>query len=202
MKYLLISLSVLLFACASFPKKNNLERINSDTPAVINPYFSDLSMDYIYKAKINFAEKSFGGIFVIKKLGPEHHRVVFTTEMGNKLFDFSFIKDEFRINFILSEMDKKILINLLRRDFTVLINENPIILQQFQTLGDSIFFETRIKNNTYFYLTVDERLHKILETKGSKEKSDYIFTEIENDHAGKIKIRHKNIKLTIDLKAI
>jgi hypothetical protein len=41
-----------------------------------------------------------------------------------------------------------------------------------------------------------------LETKGSKEKSDYIFTEIENDHAGKIKIRHKNIKLTIDLKAI
>ena len=99
-------------------------------------------------------------------------------------------------------MDKKILINLLRRDFTVLINENPIILQQFQTLGDSIFFETRIMNNTYFYLTVDERLHKILETKGSKEKSDYIFTEIENDHAGEIKIRHKNIKLTIDLKAI
>lgn len=202
MKYLLISLTFLLFACASFPKKNNLERIKGDTPAVINPYFSDLSMDYIYKAKINFAEKSFGGIFVIKKLGPEHHRVVFTTEMGNKLFDFSFIKNEFRVNFILSEMNKKILINLLRKDLFVLTNENPIILHHYQKMGDSIFLMSKIKNYTYFYLTADERLHKILETKRGKDKLDYIFTEIENDHAKEIKIRHKNIKLTIDLKAI
>ncbi|MEG3657146.1 hypothetical protein V5097_07010 [Arenibacter palladensis] len=202
MKYFLISLTLLLFACASFPKKNNLESISGHTPTVINPYFSDLAMDYIYKAKINFADKSFGGIFVIKKMGPEHHRVVFTTEMGNKLFDFSFIKNEFRINFIPNEMNKKILINLLKRDLFVLINENPKILNQYRKMGDSIFLETKLKNNTYFYLTADERLHKILKTKGSKDKSSYIFAEIENDHAREIKIRHKNIKLTIDLKAI
>ena len=202
MKYLLISLALLLFACASFPKKNNLERIHGDAPTVINPYFSDLSKDYIYKAKINFAEKSFGGIFAIKKLGQEHYRVVFTTEMGNKLFDFSFFKNEFKINFILSEMNKKILINLLKKDLFVLTSENPNILNYYHKIGDSMFYETRIKNNTYFYLTVDERLHKILEIKGNKEKSNYIFTEIENDHAREIKIRHKNIKLTIDLKAI
>lgn len=125
MKYLPISLTFLLFACASFPKKYNLGRIDSDVAIAVNPYFSDISMDYIYKAKINFGEKSFGGIFVVKKFGPEHHRVVFTTELGNKLFDFSFIKNEFRINFILSEMNKKILISLLKKDFLSLPMKTP-----------------------------------------------------------------------------
>jgi hypothetical protein len=202
MKYLLISITLLLFACASFPKKKNLERTVGDVPTIINPYFSNLSMDYIYKAKINFAEKSFGGIFVIKKLGPKHHRVVFTTEMGNKLFDFSFINNEFKINYILDELNRKILINLLKRDFFVLTNENPIILKHYQKTGNSIFLETKIHNKTYFYLTADDKLHKILETKGSKVKSDFIFTATENNHAKEIKIWHKNIKLTIDLKAI
>tara|TARA_R110000868_G_scaffold21614_12_gene89600 strand:- start:25538 stop:26146 length:609 start_codon:yes stop_codon:yes gene_type:complete len=202
MKYLLISLTVLLFACSSYPKKHNLERKIGARPTISNPYFSDMAKDYIYKAKINFVEKSFGGIFVVKKLGDEHHRVVFTTEMGNKIFDFSFIKNEFKINFILKEINKKILINFLKRDFYVLINENPKILNQYEKTGDTIFMETQINNNTYFYLTADQQLHQILETRGNKEKSDYIFTEVENNHAKEIKIRHKNIKLTIDLKAI
>lgn len=202
MKYLLISLTVLLFACSSYPKKHNLERKIGVRPTISNLYFSDMAKDYIYKAKINFVEKSFGGIFVVKKLGEEHHRVVFTTEMGNKIFDFSFIKNEFKINFILKEINKKILINFLKRDFYVLINENPKILNQYEKTGDTIFMETQINNNTYFYLTADQQLHQILETRGNKEKSDYIFTEVENNHAKEIKIRHKNIKLTIDLKAI
>jgi hypothetical protein len=202
MKYLLISITLLLFACGTFPKKNNLERLTGELPAIYNPYFSDLFIDYVYKAKINFVGKSFGGIFVIKKLGPEQHRVVFTTEMGNKLFDFSFIKNEFKINFILDELNRKILINLLKKDFFVLTNENPNILSQYQKTGDSIFLETEIHNKTYFYQTVDDKLHKILETKGSTEKSVFIFTATENNHAKEIKIWHKNIKLTIDLKAI
>lgn len=202
MKYLLTSLIALLLACSSYPKKNNLERKIGVTSTISNHYFSDMAKDYVYKAKINFATKSFGGIFVIKKLGEEHHRVVFTTEMGNKIFDFSFIKNEFKINFILEEMNKKILINLLKRDFLVLTNENPKILNHYEKPGDTIFLETQIENKTYFYLTANQQLHQILETQGGKEKSDYIFTQVENNHAREINIRHKNIKLTIDLKAI
>ncbi|MCK0145106.1 hypothetical protein MWU78_05555 [Arenibacter sp. F26102] len=202
MKYLLTSLIALLLACSSYPKKSNLERKIGTTSTISNPYFSDMAKDYVYKAKINFGTKSFGGIFAVKKLGEGHHRVVFTTEMGNKLFDFSFIKNEFKINFILDEMNKKILINLLKRDFHVLTNENPEILNHYDKPGDTIFLETRKENKTYFYLMADQQLHRILETRGGEEKSDYIFTQIEDNHAREINIRHNNIKLTIDLKAI
>ncbi len=202
MKYLLTSLIALLLACSSYPKKSNLERKIGTTSTISNPYFSDMAKDYVYKAKINFGTKSFGGIFAVKKLGEGYHRVVFTTEMGNKLFDFSFIKNEFKINFILDEMNKKILINLLKRDFHVLTNENPEILNHYDKLGDTIFLETRKENKTYFYLMADQQLHRILETRGGEEKSDYIFTQIEDNHAREINIRHNNIKLTIDLKAI
>ena len=58
MRYLLISLSVLLLGCSSYPKKMDFEisEINSDT--ILNPYFSDLNIDYIYKAQIEIKEKN------------------------------------------------------------------------------------------------------------------------------------------------
>lgn len=202
MKYFLISCTALLLACGSYPKDHNLDKKVGDPIFITNPYFSDITKDYVYKAKIAFADKSFGGLFVVKKLGKDSHRIVFTTEMGNKILDFSFIENEFKVNFILKEMNKKIIVNLLKRDFYVLINENPNILNHYEKPGDTIYTETLIKNKTYFYLTADQQLHQILETHRAKEKADYRFLGIVDNHAREIIIRHKNIKLNINLKAI
>ena len=77
------------------------------------------------EANINAFDNNFGGIFIVKKLGPKHHRIVFTTELGNKIFDFTFKEDSFKVNQILKELDKKLLINILKSDFKTLIMENP-----------------------------------------------------------------------------
>src|SRR5690606_33245610 len=110
-------LCLLVLNCGSYPKKQNFQSKDSALKNIKNPYFSDASKDYIYKASIDVYGKNFGGLLIIKKIANNQHRVAFTTEMGSKLFDFTFTEDDFKVNFILDELNKKILINILKKDF-------------------------------------------------------------------------------------
>ena len=92
MRILLTSLLFLFVGCASYPIKNGFTSTQTSVQAITNPYFSDSAKDYVYKAQIKAFDKNLGGILAIKKLGEAHHRLVFTTEMGNTIFDFTFIK--------------------------------------------------------------------------------------------------------------
>lgn len=203
MRYFLISCSALLMACSSYPKKHDFRRAeNTAAHKVINPYFSDVDRDYVYKAKITFSNRSFGGLLVVKKMGNTHHRIVFTTEMGNKLLDFSFEGNTFRVNYILEEMNRKILINLLKKDFYVLIHEQPSVLYQYMGSEGNALLETKIGQDTYFYLQKGQNLEKIIATGKGREKTVYVFSDLDDHLAREIDIAHKNIKLNINLKSI
>jgi len=146
MRYLLSSfLIALCFSCSSYPKKNGYETVENTVKQTVNQYFSDHSKDYVYKANINVFKNTFGGIFIVKKLGENHHRVAFTTEMGNKIFDFTFLENEFKVNHILKDMNKKILINILKNDFKVLLTENPTIKSTFLK-NETLIYETDINH--------------------------------------------------------
>ena len=199
MRYLLISICFICFGCASFPEKNNLETI-AFTSNITNSYFATPSQDYIYKANIEVYDNTFGGIFIVKKIGEQQHRIVFTTEMGNKLFDFTFNKDAFTVNYILDDLNKKILINILKKDFKVLITENPKTKNTFKGNNQDVF-ETNIQGNKYYYFKKDY-LFKIIRANRSKEKVRFLFTDINDNIAQHIEIIHSNIKLKINLKSI
>jgi len=168
---------------------------------VYNPYFSDNSKDYVYKAKIDVYNKSFGGIFIVKKIAEANHRVVFTTEMGSKIFDFTFHNDDFKVNYILEEMDKKLFLNILEKDFRLLIRENVSIFSK-SVKGMSEMLETKILGKKYYYAFKQGKLNSITRVKMGKEKLQLIFSDISDATAKNIQILHHNIKLTIKLKSI
>jgi len=202
MRYLISSIVLVLFvSCASYPRKNGFSETTLVQNPVENPYFSYVSKDYIYKANIDAFGNSFGGIFIVKKMGQDHHRIAFTTEMGNKIFDFTFIGEEFKVNHILKEMDKKILINILRNDFTVLVKEHPSIEKLFQKNSNSMY-RTSIGKKKYYHFLYKDRLVKVVRVGSSKEKVEFTFSEIEDNIARQIQILHKNFNLKIILKAI
>ena len=188
-------------ACGSYPKENNLKETEITSKEIGNPYFSDPSRDYVYKARITKQKKEFGGIFIAKKLGPDWHRVVVTTELGSKFLDFSFEGDKFIVNYLLPEMDKKVLVNTLKNDFRALITENPQVLETFKK-NDLEIFETKHDNEKYYYFYSDGQLEKIIWASGKKEKIEYLFLECRENIANKIQITHKNISLQITLNAI
>ena len=196
MRYLLISLCFLFVGCASYPKKNNFKNTEISAPEVLNPYFSDEAKDYVYKAQITVYDKHFGGIFIVKKIAANEYRVVFTTEMGNKIFDFSYINDDFNVNYILKELDKKLLINLLQKDFKVLIEERPVLLNSYISNEEEVF-EVIIYNKKHYYFTSNNQLEKIVKISSGKEKTIFIFSEINGILANNIEVEHSKIKINL-----
>ncbi len=176
-------------------------RIDTSSISVLNPYFSDTAQDYIYKANISAFNTNFGGIFVVKKLGAKHHRIVFTTELGNKIFDFAFDGDDFKVNHILKELDKKLLINILRNDFKVLVTESPEVEKAYLLKEDTVY-QTNILGKNHFYFSGQNQLYKITKVRGGKSKVEFLFSEINDNIAQYIEISHQNINLTIKLKSI
>ncbi|WP_310992927.1 hypothetical protein [Aequorivita marina] len=201
-RFLIISLlfGALLSSC-SLKTTEGLRQVGFNRVEVNNPYFSNPTIDYVYKAKIQLYRKNFGGILILKKLGPKNHRIVFTTEFGSKLFDFQFEGDSFTKHFVVKDLDKKFIINTLRKDFKLLITErakvSAVYLKDNQRL-----YKTQSDGSFNFYFLDDEAevLQKIVNTSKTKEKVEIGFNTYEKkDIADRICIKHHNIKLTIEL---
>ena len=202
MRFLLTSLLLMLcISCTSYPKRNHFNPTVTSRVSILNPYFSDTAQDYIYRANIKAFDKNFSGIFIVKKLGIEHHRIAFTTELGNKIFDFTFEGDKFKVNHIVKELDKKLLINVLRNDFEVLVKENPLLEKTFVYKKDTVY-QTTILGKDHFHFCRQKQLYKITQIKRGKHKVEFLFSEINDDLANYIEINHRNLRLSIRLKSI
>ncbi len=200
-RFLAISfLAILLLVSCSLKTTEGLRQVHFNKTNVENPYFSNPEIDYVYKSKIEVYNKNFGGILIIKKTGSESHRVVFTTEFGSKLFDFQFEDDTFTKNFVVEELDKKFIINILKDDFKLLVNEKTKILEVYESENQRIYKTHNDERfNFYFINAGTGQLQKIVNTSKTKEKMEIDFTSSDGKIADTIAIKHSNIKLTIDL---
>lgn len=202
MRILPISLVLLLVvSCASYPKKEGFTESNSSKKIVTNPYFADSSKDYVYKANIKAFKNYFGGLLIVKKLGQDEHRVVFTTEMGNTIFDFTFKNKTFQVNKVIDKLDKAFIINTLKRDLRGLTKENHIPNASYQRDGKTLVETEILQKKHYFYFESDT-LVKLYRIKNIKPKVIYSYTEIADKQAKEISIAHTNINLRIDLKSL
>lgn len=203
MRILLNSLCFLLvLGCASYPERNGFGALSAkDGPKTSNPYFSKESKDYLYKANLSLYKKEFSGILIVKKLGTDRHRVAFTTEMGNKIFDFTFTDDDgFKVNYILNQIDKKPIIKLLKNDFRLLTQESRTIAKAYTYKGDRVY---EVEKDIYFYRDAKSgKLKQIVRTKRTKAQLSIRFPLVNGAHAERIEVVHRDIDLTISLRAI
>lgn len=140
MRYFLTSsfLLLLLTSCSLSTTKEFLERTPSKE-SVTNDYFSDIEKDYVYKAKFEVYKHNFGGILIVKKINKNHHRIVFTTEFGNKIFDFEFIENTFKVNSIYDDLNKKFIINTLQKDLQLLVKQNNKVIGEFSNKKEVLY---------------------------------------------------------------
>lgn len=192
-------LLVLLNSCAVKTVKD-FDKIDVSESVYKTPYFSDKAIDYVYKSSISVYGRDFGGIFIAKKINDTTHRIAFTTEFGNKLFDFEISGNEFKINFILEELDRKIIVNMLKRDFMLLFKKEFKVEEQFENENFTVL--KSLENNRINFLFVSKKslkLEKLVHSTKSKEKISIEYLSENNTLADKIIIDHKNIKLRIEL---
>ncbi len=193
---------VFFFSSCTLATTKGLSEAKTDIVTYKNPYFADVAKDYVYKANFEVYGHEFSGILIIKKLATQHHKVVFTTEFGAKIIDLELNNDDFTINFIADDLNKKILINTLKKDFRILLQEDVIVNKTYQNDYFNVY-QCKINNsfNHYFVNKETNFLEKLVNTSKKKEKVIFIFKSDDGLRARKISIEHKNVKLKISLKA-
>ncbi len=203
MRFFQISLLFFILSSCSLLTTRGLVEQSVDRERILNNYFSNKKIDYLYKAKINIYNKNFGGILIIKKIEKEHHRIVFTTEFGNKIFDFEIINDDFKINYINDDLNKNMVLNTLKTDFYILVKQYVNVSKQFDSKDEHIYQSVfKQNNNYYFYKKEPKQLSKIISTSKNKEKVIINFSKIKNEIANNIVLEHQNFKLKIELNYI
>jgi hypothetical protein len=199
-QFLLINclLAIVLISCGSVTKNYTPKKLDKTSYEV--PYFSDSKTDYVYKTNISVYGNELSGIFIAKKINDTTHRIVFTTEFGNKLMDFEISETDFKINSIVSELDRKILINTLKEDFRLLLKKQYLIEEQFENESNDIYKSADGNRGNYIFISKkDQKLEKIVHASKTKEKFTLFFHSENNIFAEKIQIIHQNIKLKIEL---
>lgn len=191
-------LALVFVSCGSVTKNYTPKKLDKTSYEV--PYFSDSKTDYVYKTNITVYGNEISGIFIAKKINDTTHRIVFTTEFGNKLMDFEISDTDFKINSIVSELDRKILINTLKEDFRLLLKKDYQIQEQFENDSAEIYKSKDGKRDNYLFISKKyHRLEKIVHSSQTKEKFTLTFSSENNIFAEKIQIIHQNIKLKIEL---
>ncbi|OXB05121.1 hypothetical protein B0A81_15560 [Flavobacterium plurextorum] len=199
-QFLLINcfLAIVLVSCGSVTKNYTPKKLDKTSYEV--PYFSDSKTDYVYKTNISVYGNELSGIFIAKKINDTTHRIVFTTEFGNKLMDFEISETDFKVNSIVSELDRKILINTLKEDFRLLLKKQYLIQEQFENESNNIYKSADGKRDNYIFVSKkDQKLQKIVHASKTKEKFTLYFNSENNIFAENIQIIHQNIKLKIEL---
>lgn len=202
-RLLLISLFSLLFCSCKSYKLDDVTKVNSIEKKVQNNYFSNPETDYVYKANIEVYGNNIGGIFIAKQINDTLHRMVFTTDFGNKLMDFELSKNSFKVNYIVEDLDRNIIKNVLKADFRLLLQTDYKIDEVFEN-ERSFIYKSQAKRG-YNYLFIDKKndnLVKLLNTSKRKEKVTFEFESKNSTFAENVRITHQNIKLKIKLNQI
>lgn len=193
---------LLIVSCKSY-KIQGVEKIESDVKYIQNTYFSNLEADYVYKAHIEVYGNDLSGIFVVKKINDSIHRVVLTTDFGNKLLDFELSENDFKVNYIVADLDKKIIVNTLKKDFRLLLKNNFSVDDVFENENETVYKSKQDDQINYLYLSKENNsITELKNTSKTKEKVVFKFVPKNVTFAESILIQHYNIQLKIELNQI
>lgn len=199
LRILLISLTLIWTGCGVY-QPENAELTTTTISEYSNPYFSDTTKDYVYKANMEIYGRNLGGIVVIKKINEDTHRVVFATDFGNKLLDFEISSDSFKVNFFVDGMDNKRFLKALEDDFRMLLQPVYAIDKTFVGKNEIIYGSEQNGGNIYLFENKEDKfLYKMIFARKSKEKITFEFQNKKDTFVEHIGIIHHNMPFTIQL---
>lgn len=199
LRNLAYSLIFILFTSCKTYTLTDAKQIPSSEKAVENLYFSS-NEDYVYKCQMDIYKNHVSGILIIKKISETTHRVVLTSDFGNKLIDFEISENDFKLNYVLPDLDKKIVINFLRNDFQQLLKQKYPVTESFENENSKIYLSKIDKKGYYLFFNKENNLLKqIVYTKNKKEKIDFTFDAKKNTFADSLNLQHKDFKINIKL---
>jgi hypothetical protein len=205
MKNLLLSsfLAIVFWGC-TLGHYNRLEPVPA--PALekgLKPVFGDHFNSFLFKTNISIYGTDFSGLLVTKQMQPADYRVIFTTELGMKLFDFEFTDTAFTLHYCVPQFNRPALLKTIQQDIEILLmNHLDSAKVDYFTDKQKVYTIGKItsgKFTNYYFLDNKEQLIKIEHAKGRAKKTTFTLDNYMEDIPGQMLIQHHNIKLKIAL---
>jgi len=196
--FLYSAILLILGSCKTY-KLTDVQPVSGTEKTVENLYFSSTE-DYVYKCQMDIYNNHVSGILIVKKINDTTHRVVLTSDFGNKLIDFEISEHDFKLNYVLPDLDKKIVINFLKNDFQHLLRREYPVNSRFENKESNIYLSKLDKKIYYLFFNKENNLLKqIVYTKNNKEKIDFTFAAKKHIFADSLNLQHKDFKINIKL---
>lgn len=201
MRYLLFSL-ILYSGCASDYKTLRPVTLDQQCLERIKPKAIKTSW---FSAGIDVVGKHISGLLLIKNMPDSSTRIVFTNEAGLKFLDFEFLENrEFKVHYVIKQLDKKPVIRLLKKDFELLLG-TPFQHASWRawTNNDQILYGVSGKKETHYFITGKDCASLQLVESGSKRKRK-VTIELYGDkqRPDSIHLRHYTFDMQIKLKKL
>jgi len=166
---------------------------------VVNPYFSALDTDYAYRADVEVYGKELSGLFMVKRMDSVAHRMVLTTDFGNTLIDMTIGNEQFKVNYVMEDLDRKMVLKLLQEDFNTLLSPQQQAIVHHRLVSQDVY-QVKGKSDAYYFMDKESGyLSKIVKASPRKEQVVYEFKTSDGKTADQIEIIHKSIRLKIRL---
>lgn len=203
MRHLLfISNFLLLLGCSS-PYKS-LQHVEGDVFAIEK--FKPNFRTELYRTSVDIIGKHLSGLLLIKTMQDSSTRIVFTSEIGVKYFDFEFALDgKFSVNYIVEKMNRKTVLTTLRKDFQLILMLNLDFEKAYLLKDDQFIYYVFPKENDlrYYILKAEtQKLERMESGTTSKIKVRAIMQNYLENVPDTISIDHYNYNFTIGLKRL
>ena len=201
MRYLLFSAScVLYWSCASDYRYLEAVETNAACASKLAP---DQFNTAWYHASVDVVGKHISGLLLIKNMPDSSYRVVFTNEAGVTFFDFGMTGEEgFRVYSVISQLDKKPVIQTLREDFALILGL-PFRRPPFTTyaMNDEVFFGVKQKKEIAYFITSKDcaSLRRLELGSARKRKVSVHLKGQQYPSPDKIELVHHTFKMQINL---
>ncbi len=194
-----------LLSCAA--SLGDLRELPSSIQPEVKALFPDDKKEVLYDMSIKFLNNYNSGILVISRDTSNHreYRTVFMAKAGVKLFDFEFTDREMKINYILPQLDKKMVKKILDQDLRMLLDPiegTPYKFRQEKKNFDLI--STVKKADIYYHYFIDKKGNVSRVDRGKKNNSSVVMelSYGKDNWPDQVQINHKKIPFFIKLNEI
>ncbi|MBO7507857.1 MAG: hypothetical protein J6T67_10810 [Paludibacteraceae bacterium] len=189
-KILLLTVALAgLVSCT--PKIFNQSGLRPTTSAKMHrsnlmPVFDEYEAARYYSAQVDFKDKSITGVLALSREAqdPRKFRLIMMTTFGIPIFDFSVSQDSFVVNSCMEQLNKKVVMKILERDFkSLLMVDVPedfpgtiyMPLKGQTRWGYSV--STKEGGNYYMFYYKDNGIVHVLQNGSFLKKMNAVFDE-------------------------
>lgn len=171
----------------------------------LKPEYERVLYRCIVDGKFIFKKFHLSGILLFKKTGEGQTRIVFQNEMGLSFFDFSWNdKDSFSVNQIIPQLDRTAVINLLQKDFEMLLMKRLEAKTETVFTGGHAQYHRFTLQKGYMYYNVKKDRVSGIDNVG---KSKVITMALSGNDTPKsmpdhVFVKHYKAHFTIDLQKV